>query len=421
MRIRFIRVVGFVLCIAVAITLLRAIVPQLEAQTTPTASKVSAAEPAGSTANARANAQPSHADRTRAATNGGFAIALAPYTYRFPFDAGAHPAYQTEWWYYTGHVAAADGHRYGYELTFFRFGLRPREIVPSPGQSRWRGDELYPAHFALTDIDGQRFDHVERFARSALGMGKAAIGTLDTSVDDWYVRGVEQPNVTAERETMRMHASAEMNGRTVALDFDQVPEKPPAIHGSEGVSRKAGCPSCASHYYSYTRLRTTGALTIAGMRVPVTGISWMDHEFGSAQLESNQSGWDWFSIQLDDDRELMLYDLRQKDGSVTPESSGSIIDAAGHVQHVELSDFTATATGSWKSPHTGATYPSGWHVRVPKANVDLTLTPVLADQELDSAIGGTYWEGAVDVRDAAGKPAGQGYVELTGYAGGISL
>jgi predicted secreted hydrolase len=413
MTIRVIRVVTFAVCILVGIALLRALVPRLESQTSPAANRASAAE--------AQRAEPTHATSARTTNEGGFAIALAPYTYRFPYDAGAHPAYQTEWWYYTGHVAAADGHRYGYELTFFRFGLRPREIVPSPGQSRWRGDELYPAHFALTDIDGQRFDHVERFARSALGMGQAAIGTLDTSVDDWYVRDVAQANVSPDRDTMRMHASAEMNGRTVALDFDQVPEKPPAIHGSEGVSRKAGCPSCASHYYSYTRLRTTGALTIAGTRVPVTGISWMDHEFGSAQLESNQSGWDWFSIQLDDDRELMLYDLRQKDGSVTPQSSGSIIDAAGHVQHVELSDFSATATGSWKSPHTGATYPSGWRVRVPKANVDLTLTPVFADQELDSAIGGTYWEGAVDVRNAAGKPAGQGYVELTGYAGGISL
>jgi predicted secreted hydrolase len=350
-----------------------------------------------------------------------FAIALAPYDYRFPYDAGAHPAYQTEWWYYTGHVRAANGHRYGYELTFFRFGLRPGEIDPRTGQSRWRGDELYPAHFALTDIDGKRFDHAELFERQALGMGRATIGSLDTQVGDWFVRDVAMRGEPADRDAMVMHATADFAGKSVALDFTQTPEKPPAIHGSEGVSRKAGCRSCSSHYYSYTRLHTTGMLTIAGVKLPVDGISWMDHEFGSAQLESNQAGWDWFSVQLDDDRELMLYLLRQKDGSVTPQSSGSIIDRSGTVKHVELHDFSATATGSWKSPHTGATYPSGWHVRVPEANVDITLTPVLADQELASAVGGTYWEGAVDARDASGKNVGVGYVELTGYAGNISL
>ena len=350
-----------------------------------------------------------------------FAIARAPYTYRFPFDAGAHPEYQTEWWYYTGHVRARDGHRYGYELTFFRFGLRPGEIVPSAAQSRWRGNEVYPAHFALTDIDGKRFDHFELFARQALGMGRAAVGGLDTHVDDCYVRDVTGTHASPALQPMAMHANAEIDGKPVALDFLQTPQKPPAIHGTEGVSRKAGCVSCASHYYSYTRLRTTGTLTFGGTRVPIDGTSWMDHEFGSAQLDRNQSGWDWFSIQLDDDRELMLYLLRQKDGSVTPQSSGSIIDRSGAVRHVELRDFNVTAGATWKSPHTGATYPSGWRVRVPRANVDLTLVPVLDDQELASAIGGTYWEGAVDVRDAAGKNVGQGYVELTGYAGGISL
>ena len=350
-----------------------------------------------------------------------FAIAQSPYTYRFPFDAGAHPDYQTEWWYYTGHVRAKDGHRYGFELTFFRFGLRPGEVEPRGGQSRWRGDELYPAHFALTDVDGKSFDHAELFERQALGMGRAATGTLDTRVGDWFVRSMPSPRVPASMWPMKMHASAEFGGRLVALDFLQTPLKRPAIHGLEGVSRKAGCPSCASHYYSYTRMRTSGTLSFDGVRVPIDGISWMDHEFGSAQLERNQSGWDWFSIQLSDGRELMLYRLREKDGSVTPQSSGSIVERDGSVRHVELHGFDAAATGSWKSPHTGATYPSGWHVRVPAAGVDVDLMPDVDDQELASAIGGTYWEGAVDVRDRSGNVVGQGYVELTGYAGTISL
>jgi predicted secreted hydrolase len=172
-----------------------------------------------------------------------------------------------------------------------------------------------------------------------------------------------------------------------------------------------------------TRLRTTGTLVYGGRRLAVSGISWMDHEFGSAELQANQAGWDWFSIQLADRRELMLYRLRDKDGSVTPQSSGSLIDANGNVTHLLLSDFSTEATGSWTSPHTGGRYPSGWRVRVPRANVDIVLAPTLADQELADPSGAiSYWEGAVDALDpGSGRPVGVGYVELTGYAGALSL
>ncbi len=149
----------------------------------------------------------------------------------------------------------------------------------------------------------------------------------------------------------------------------------------------------------------------------------MDHEFGSDELQANQVGWDWFSLQLDDRREIMLYLLRQKDGSVTPQSSGSLIDVDGRVTYLPRSAFSAVASGSWTSPHTGGVYPSGWRVRVPAAHVDVVLTPVLLDQELANMAGGvSYWEGAVDARDfATGRGAGVGYVELTGYAGAVSL
>jgi predicted secreted hydrolase len=172
-----------------------------------------------------------------------------------------------------------------------------------------------------------------------------------------------------------------------------------------------------------TRLRTTGTLVTGGETLAVEGLSWMDHEFGSDELQANQAGWDWFSIQLDDRRELMLYALRQKDGSITPQSSGSLIERDGRVTHLQLGDFATVATGTWKSPHTGGTYPSGWRVRVPRAGVDVALVPILADQELANTAGGvSYWEGAVDVLDpATRKPLGVGYVELTGYAGAISL
>jgi len=343
-------------------------------------------------------------------TASGFANARLPWQFVFPRDHAAHFGFASEWWYYTGHLVAADGRRFGYELTFFRYGLRRGDPRPSRGQSKWRGNQVYPAHLALTDEAGGRFVYDERFAREALGMGRASDRALDVAADDWTLRGTSP---------FRMHAA----GDAVGLDLTQVAEKPPAVHGHDGISLKGACASCASHYYSMTRLRTSGWLRYAGQRLRVTGTSWMDHEFGSDELQPDQAGWDWFSIQLDDRREIMDYRLRRKDGSLTPESSGSLVDPRGTVRYLARDDVLVDATGTWKSPHTGGTYPSGWRVRIPSAHVDLVLTPVLVDQELANTTGGTsYWEGAVDIKDAAThKHLGQGYVELTGYAGAISL
>ena len=342
-------------------------------------------------------------------TSQGFLNANVPWTFVFPRDHAAHDGFATEWWYYTGHVQTHDGRRFGYELTFFRFGLRPGAGAPAAGQSAWRGNQFYPAHFALTDERGKTFVHFERFARAALGAGAASTTHLDVRADDWSLTGPAP-----------FHLVASDHG--VAIDFRETSEKPPAVHGRDGISTKAGCDTCASHYYSMTRLRTAGTIALGGERLPVTGISWMDHEFGSAELQTNQAGWDWFSIQLDDRREFMLYLLRQKDGSVTPQSSGSLIAPDGTVTHLARSDFHVESTGTWKSPHTGGVYPSGWRITVPRADVDLTLTPMLLDQELDNtSTGVSYWEGAVDVSGPGHHPLGLGYVELTGYAGTVSL
>ncbi|GAC1299395.1 MAG: lipocalin-like domain-containing protein [Vulcanimicrobiaceae bacterium] len=350
-----------------------------------------------------------------------FVSAQAPYAFAFPRDHGAHPAYQSEWWYYTGHVRTRDGRRFGYELTFFRVGLAAGDPPPGPAQSRWRGHELYPAHFALTDEAGKTFYHVDRFAREALGMGGAAPGRLDVHADDWTLRGA--PAGDPNRERMTMHARGNTANGTNAIDFVLVPEKAPAIHGHGGVSRKAACRTCASHYYSYTRLRTSGTLTYRGERLPIVGLSWMDHEYGSDELQRDQAGWDWFAIQLADRRELMLYLLRQKDGSVTPQSSGSLVERDGTVRYLPRTAFAIERTATWTSPHTGGAYPSAWRVRVPAAGIDVGVTPTVADQELaGTSTGISYWEGAVDVRDTATqKTLGVGYVELTGYAGAISI
>ncbi|HWT05780.1 MAG TPA: lipocalin-like domain-containing protein [Xanthomonadales bacterium] len=343
-------------------------------------------------------------------TSLGFLNARVPWVFQFPRDHAAHFSFQSEWWYFTGHLVADDGRRFGYELTFFRYGLRPGDPRPLRGQSEWRGNQVYPVHLALTDERGQRFVYDERFAREALGMGSASDRVLDVRADRWTLRGSSPFVLRAQSER-------------VGVSLVQVAEKVPAVHGRSGVSLKAACATCASHYYSMTRLRTSGALRYAGRVLRVRGVSWMDHEFGSDELQRDQVGWDWFSIQLDDRREIMSYRLRMKDGSFAAESSGSVVDARGGVRYLARDRVVVDAVGRWASPHTGAVYPSGWRVRVASAGVDATLVPTVLDQELAGTAGGvSYWEGAVDVRDTAtGRRLGVGYVELTGYAGAVSL
>lgn len=340
-----------------------------------------------------------------------FAIATAPYAYRFPRDHFAHDAYRTEWWYFTGHVRAPDGRRFGYELTFFRIGLEPHPSRWARSESRWRAAQLYPAHFAISDEREHRFVYDETFARDALGQGDASERALSVHANGW--------SLTGSNATMpRMHLSARSGSD--ALSFTVIPQKPPAIHGNGGISRKGPCASCASHYYSFTRLKTTGTLVRDGTPFRVDGISWMDHEFGSNELGTDETGWDWFSLQLGDGRDVMLYRIRTRDATAR-QSSGSTIGRGGGVTGLSLADFSIAATSWWKSPHTGALYPSGWRVRIRGISEPLVLTPVFSDQELVDATGTTYWEGAVDVRNAAGRSLGEGYVELTGYAGSVRI
>jgi predicted secreted hydrolase len=340
-----------------------------------------------------------------------FRIATAPYTFDFPRDHGAHDAYQSEWWYFTGHLRARDGHRFGFELTIFRFGLRPGKLIPAPGTSRWHGSEVYPAHFAITDVDRGTFVHYERFSRDALGIGDSSTRSLDVRSGDWSIRGIDP---------IRLRARSGENAIDLALRSLKVP----AINGQDGISRKGPCASCASHYYSLTRLATEGAIVANGVRYAVDGTSWMDHEYGSSELQANQSGWDWFALQLSDDRELMLYVLRRRDGGITPQSSGSLVAPNGRVRHLQLRDFHALATAKWKSPITGGIYPSGWHVQVPSEGLDVTITPLVRDQELvDPQLGVAYWEGdcTLEGTDRSRPVTGDAYVELTGYTGALPI
>lgn len=338
-----------------------------------------------------------------------FRPATAGYRYEFPRDHGSHPAYRTEWWYYTGHLQAKNGRTFGFELTFFRRAIPPDEVKTQPSQ--WSVNHLYFAHFAVTDVDKRQFHFSEKLSRAGLGKAGAEESHLHAWIDDWHAK---MPAVPGGVQTLSARAG------TLALSVTLQPVKPLVVHGQDGISRKGAEYGQASHYYSFTRLATAGTLSIGGEQFDVTGTSWMDHEFGSADLGKDLVGWDWFSIQLADNSELMLYRLRRGDGSPDPASSGTVVSPDGTTRHLSVADILIESTGTWTSPKSHAVYPNQWRIAIPSLDVRLDIVPVLADQELrtTSSAQVTYWEGAVSVSGTKqGRPIqGQGYAELTGYA-----
>ena len=331
------------------------------------------------------------------------------YTLIFPRDHAAHPDHRIEWWYYTGNLRAADGRRFGYQLTFFRFGVDRRPVNPS----RWAVRDLYMAHFAVTDIERGAHHVAERLNRAGIGWAGASTETLRVWNDGW--------SATLEEEGSRIQRLVAASGDGgFSIDLRVDPAGPPVLHGANGFSQKGAEVGNASHYYSLTRLRTTGRLTVDGETLDVEGLSWMDHEFGTSFLEPAQSGWDWFSIQLDDGTDLMVYVMRRIDGARDPRSSGTLVSQNG-VSHLRVDDYRLTPGRRWTSPSSGAVYPVTWRIEIPPHGLDLEVTAAVDAQELETgqSTGVTYWEGAIDVqgtRDGVAV-AGSGYLEMTGYAG----
>ena len=338
-----------------------------------------------------------------------YRLALPGYRYEFPRDNFDHPDYQTEWWYYTGNVHSADGHRFGFELTFFRQG-----IDRSSTNSVWDAHDLYVAHLALSDLDGGRFYHSERTNRA--GPGIAGISAAGGRIwnGNWRIDwrgGYQQLQAIDERFT---------------LNFSMRSAKPPVIHGENGVSQKAEGAGRASHYISLTRLITSGQIALGAPTFDVTGLAWMDHEFFTSQLSPDQVGWDWLSIQLDDNTELMLFHLRRRDGSIDSHSAGTFVDSDGRATHLLRDDFTLEPAGeTWASPASGAAYPVRWKISVPALNVALEATTPLRSQELTGVnnLIPTYWEGAIRLSGRKGEApiAGVGYLEMTGYAQPLAI
>jgi predicted secreted hydrolase len=344
-----------------------------------------------------------------------FRRALPGRTFSFPQDHFSHPEFKTEWWYYSGHLQSQNQEKgsFGYQLTFFRTGLtRERKNQ----KSKWSIRDLYFAHLAITDESRGKFEYLEKISRGSLGEAgalsyKTGERTFRIWIDNWSIEG----------KGLSMHNhSLRAGDKNFGLELLLIPEKNPVIHGQNGVSQKGEGEGYASHYYSIPRLKTEGRLFLQNKEIPVLGISWMDHEFGSAQLREYQVGWDWFSIQLDNKTELMFYQIRQKDGKIDPYSSGTMILADGTYQHLPKKEFQIDVLDRWKSSKSGAFYPSKWKITVPSRQIELTLSPTVKDQELitKESTRVTYWEGSVKIEGKyQGIPVkGLGYSELTGYA-----
>ena len=343
----------------------------------------------------------------------GYARAKDVRAFRFPEDHGPHPDYKTEWWYYTGNLNAENGRHFGYELTIFRIALAPPDTFDAPRTSDWAADQLYMAHFGLTDVEAGAHYSFERFSRGAAGLAGAQAEPFRVWLEDWQAEATtsDVQNASAVMPPMRVRAAED----GVAIDLVLTPLKPHVLQGDEGLDPKGPGEGNASYYYSFTRLGTEGTVQADGETYAVEGLSWMDREWSTSALGEDQVGWDWFALQLDDGRELMYYQLRETGGRPSPFSDGVLVSEGGEGRKLSQADVRLEVTDHWTSPRSGARYPNGWRLRVPTESLALTITPYLPDQEMETSV--RYWEGAVRVEGTSGgRPVGgSGYVEMTGY------
>ncbi|PZN68697.1 MAG: carotenoid 1,2-hydratase [Candidatus Methylumidiphilus alinenensis] len=334
----------------------------------------------------------------------GFERAFAPRQFEFPADHGPHPDFRDEWWYVTGNLDGPQKQRFGFQITFFRHGLK-HGIPNRP--SRWAGQDANMAHFALTDVDSQKYTSFQRISRSAIGLAGEQAKPFKVWLDDWRIEA-------APGGDFPWHFRASQDG--IELDLELDPRKPPVLNGDQGLSQKSSEPGNASYYYSITRMTAKGQLKLPGQQIPVNGLAWLDREWSTSMLAEYQAGWDWFSLQFDDGTDLMFFRLRHKDGKDDPASSGALVAPDGQSTRLFRDAVAIETLDYWESP-AGGRYPASWRFTIKPTGRILAIRPVLADQEFRHDA--RYWEGAVDVLDAkTGKAVGRGYVELTGYAPG---
>lgn len=325
-----------------------------------------------------------------------------------PRDHGAHLDVATEWWYLTANLEDAAGEAIGVQFTIFRAGLDPSP--PAPGESPLRARHALAAHLAVARPAEGAFESADRLRRMGDGLAWCSPSDLDAGVEGWTL--TRRPD-----GSLRVEARAVESG--LAVDLVYTPLKPLVAHGRGGLSQKGPAPGNASIYLSWTRLEVEGEVTVAGRSRRVSGAGWYDHEWGSSQLGEGVVGWDWLSLRLADGRDLMVYSLRRADGSSDPFSSGSLVGAGGTVRTLTPDEFVLQPLGpSWTSPETGGAYPTAWRVEVASEGLDLEVRAMMDAVEVDGrrSTGVAYWEGPVTV---SGTHAGEGYMELAGYAGSL--
>ena len=332
------------------------------------------------------------------------------WTYEFPRDEFAHPDFKTEWWYFTGNLETKSGRRFGYQLTFFRQGVRPPANRP-PVDSQFVADHIWFAHFAISDIDSEHFHHTEKFSRGAFeqaGSQPAAADDRVVWIDDWSLRKTDEAPG---------HYTIEAATDAVAIKLELDTTKPAVFHGTDGFSPKSADVDSASHYYSFTRLQSKGTARIGDRDFAVAGSSWYDREWSTSALSRDQAGWDWFAIQLDDGSDLMLFQLRDPNGA-TNFASGTFVGADGKSRSLSAADIKLTPTKSWTAPDSKVAYPIDWRVEIPKLDLSLNIAAAQPNQQLLMAAM-TYWEGATTIigKKKGRAVTGRGYLELTGYDG----
>ena len=336
----------------------------------------------------------------------GFEKAVNERKFVFPFDNGAHHSFRTEWWYFTGNLSTKEGKNFGYQFTIFRNAISP---LKQDTASAWRSSQVYMGHFTLTDIDNDKFYFFERFSRDGNKLAGVEANPFKLWIEDWTVTETRKGN----HEFPDVTLSAK--DKDISVEFNLELLKSVILQGENGLSKKSNDFGNASYYYSATKIKTSGKINVKGKEYSVDGFSWLDREWSTSALSQNQKGWDWFSLQLDNNTELMYYQLRNKDGSVDASSKGSIVLPDGVKENLKPKDVILKPTGEWKN-NIGKVYPSGWKLSIPSRNIELTVIPAIKNQELDVTV--KYWEGSVVINgNYLGKNVnGKGYVELTGYA-----
>jgi len=335
-----------------------------------------------------------------------FSTVTQPRKFVFPDDHGPHPDFRTEWWYFTGNLTSANNKKFGYQFTIFRTALTRNKNFRT---SNWNSNQIYMAHFTVTDIDKNNFYFDERFSREGNRLAGAQITPLKVWLDDWQVKQIGE-SINFDLPALNIIAKTER--AEINLTLEAI--KPLVLQGDKGLSQKGDQAGNASYYYSYTRLKTSGKIILDGKDFEVSGFSWMDREWSTSALSKNQKGWDWFALQLDNNSEIMYYQMRKNAGGPDIFSKGVLVDENGSSEPIKKEEVILSVIDNWKAQD-GTIYPSSWILQIPLNNIDLRITPAIKDQFLDVSV--KYWEGSVKIEGTKNGNSvnGRGYVELTGY------